>query len=80
LGGTARAHKEQTVATKTPQQREAEANAEAAEKDKSADTKCDNHPGRKGRNFTGGGSYSINLCDECLGATPWLSEAEPFTE
>jgi hypothetical protein len=35
--------------------------------DKSADedVKCDNHPQRKGKTFTGGGSYKIHLCDEC---------------
>lgn len=58
--------------TKPPEVKEAEANAAVAAEDKSAETKCDNHPRRKGRNFTGGGSYSINLCDECLDATPWL--------
>lgn len=59
--------KEQTVTkpVKDPAVTEAEANAEVAAEDKSAETKCDNHPGRQGRNFTGGGSYSINLCDEC---------------
>lgn len=62
--------------SKDPVKAEAEANAKAAEEDKSAETKCDNHPGRQGRNFTGGGSYSINLCDECLDATPWLKGTE----
>ena len=59
---------------KSPEVKEAEANADAAAQDKSAETKCDNHPQRQGRNFTGGGSYSINLCDECT--PPWFRDAE----
>jgi hypothetical protein len=60
---------------KDPAVKEAEANAEVASEDRSSDTKCDNHPGRKGRNFTGGGSYSINLCDECT--PPWFKDESP---
>jgi hypothetical protein len=60
--------------TKSPEVKESEANAKVAAEDKSDEVKCDNHPHRKARNFTGGGSYSINLCDEC---TPtWFLDAE----
>lgn len=71
-----RTRKEQTVpkTAADPVEAEIAANAEVADQDKSSETKCDNHPGRKGRNFTGGGSYSINLCDDC---TPsWFQTAE----
>jgi hypothetical protein len=68
------ARRSKTVA-KDPAVKEAEANAEVASEDRSSDTKCDNHPGRKGRNFTGGGSYSINLCDECT--PPWFKDESP---
>jgi hypothetical protein len=51
---------------------EAAKNAEVATGDKSDDVKCDNHPGRKARVFTGGGSYSLRLCDECT--PPWFTE------
>jgi hypothetical protein len=50
---------------KDPVEAEAKANAEVAAEDRSDDVKCDNHPGRKARTFTGGGAYSVNLCPEC---------------
>jgi hypothetical protein len=50
---------------KDPAEVEAKANAEVAAEDRSDDVKCDNHPQRKARTFTGGGTYSVNLCDEC---------------
>jgi hypothetical protein len=53
-----------------PSVEERDANADVAEGDK--DAKCDNHPQRKARHYTGGGSYSVNLCDEC--APPWFTE------
>jgi hypothetical protein len=59
---------------KTDVEKEAEANAKVAAEDRSDDIKCDNHPHRKARNFTGGGSYSINLCDECT--PPWFLSDE----
>ncbi len=43
-------------------------NVETAAEPRSDDLKCDNHPQRKARNFTGGNAYSINLCDECTPA------------
>lgn len=34
--------------------------------------KCDNHPDRVGKTFTGGGAYEIHLCEYC---TPtWLKD------
>lgn len=50
---------------KDPAVKEAEANAKVAEEDRSDDVKCDNHPHRKARTFTGGNAYVVNLCDEC---------------
>lgn len=50
---------------KDPVVKESEANAEVAAEERSDELKCDNHPYRKARNFTGGGSYNLNLCDEC---------------
>lgn len=47
-------------------------NVETSEEPKSV--KCDNHPGRKGRNYTGANSYSINLCDECT--PPWFQNKD----
>ncbi len=47
-------------------EKELEIRAQEAEGEK--DSKCDNHPGRKARTFTGGGVYDIHLCDECTPA------------
>lgn len=56
------------MAAKDPAVKEVEANAAVATEPRSDDIKCDNHPGRKARNFTGNNSYSLNLCDECTPA------------
>lgn len=46
---------------------------EESEEDKDS-VKCDNHPQRKARTFTGGGAFKIHLCDEC---TPsWFKPEE----
>lgn len=55
---------------KDPALKEAQSNQAVAEEPK--EVKCDNHPSRKARNFTGNGAYSINLCDECT--PPWFTE------
>jgi hypothetical protein len=60
--------------SKDPVEKEIQDNLETAEEDKSGETKCDNHPQRKGRNFTGGNAYSINLCDECT--PPWFKDED----
>lgn len=39
-----------------------------------ADTKCDNHPDRKAKTFTGGGAFEIHLCDECTPA--WFKASQ----
>lgn len=49
---------------------EKQALAKEAEADKSKDEFCENHPGRKGRVFTGGNAYYTVLCDECT--PPWF--------
>lgn len=60
------------MAAKTPVEKEVADNVAVAEEDRSDDVKCDNHPHRKARTFTGGGSYSVNLCDECTPA--WFKD------
>ena len=50
-----------------------EALQEESEEDKS-EVKCDNHPHRKARTFTGGGAFEIHLCDECT--PPWFKTDE----
>jgi hypothetical protein len=73
----ARPRKEHTVSqsqSKDPGKTEVRKNVEVAEAEKSDDVTCDNHPGRKARNFTGGGAYSINLCDECT--PPWFKNED----
>lgn len=57
-----------------PTKEERESNLETSEEDKSAETKCDNHPQRYGRNYTSGGAISVNLCDECT--PPWFKDEE----
>lgn len=59
---------------KTPAEKELADNAETAEEPKDDDVKCDNHPGRKARTFTGNGAYEVHLCDECT--PPWFKDAE----
>lgn len=59
---------------KDPAEKEVQANLETSEEPRSDELKCDNHPYRKARNFTGGGSYSINLCDDCT--PPWFTATE----
>lgn len=61
---------EQTVSKKTDADRELEDNVEVAEAPLSDEVKCDNHPARKARTFTGNGAYSLNLCTECT--PPWF--------
>lgn len=55
-------------------EKEQQDNLATAEEDRSDEIKCDNHPRRKARNFTGGGAYSVNLCDECTPA--WFTDEE----
>lgn len=55
-------------------EKETQANVETAAEDRSDEVKCDNHPRRKARTFTGGGAYSVNLCDECT--PPWFKDEE----
>lgn len=65
------------MAAKTPVEKEVADNVAVAEEDRSDDVKCDNHPGRKARTFTGNGAYEINLCPECT--PPWF-EDENYSE
>lgn len=48
-----------------PEKYEADKNAAVAGEPRSDEVKCDNHPDRDARTFTGGGSYLVNLCEEC---------------
>lgn len=59
---------------KTEVEKEIQDNLETSEGEKSAETKCDNHPQRHGRNYTGNGAYSINLCEECT--PPWFTDED----
>lgn len=53
--------------------KETEKNVAVSEEPRSDEVKCDNHPGRKARNFHGG-AYSINLCEECT--PPWFKDED----
>lgn len=64
------------MAAKSPVEKEQEKNVAVAEEPKDDEVKCDNHPRRKARTFTGNNAYKINLCDECLDATPWFKDQE----
>lgn len=68
------ARKEKTVAKTTEVPTDVADNVETSEEPRSDDLKCDNHPYRKARNFTGGNVYSVNLCDVCT--PPWFKDAE----
>lgn len=77
LSGNPRTRKEWTVSqsqSKNPEKYVEKKVAETAAGEKSDDVTCDNHPGRKARNFNGGGGFSVNLCDECT--PPWF-ETDP---
>jgi hypothetical protein len=56
---------EYTVPKTAEAAKEVQDNLEVADQPREDDVKCDNHPQRKARNFTGNGAYSVNLCDEC---------------
>lgn len=62
------------MAKKDPVEKEIQENLETSDEPRSDDLKCDNHPYRKARNFTGGNAYSVNLCDECTPA--WFKDEE----
>lgn len=36
--------------------------------------KCDNHPDRDAKTYTGGNFYRVNLCPECT--PPWFKDEE----
>jgi hypothetical protein len=57
---------------KDPVAKEVAKNVEVSEEPKDDGVKCDNHPGRKARTYTGNGAYEVNLCDEC--APPWFKD------
>lgn len=48
-----------------PENRRTEEESTPQESGKDDSVRCDNHPDREGRTFTGGGVYEIHLCDEC---------------
>ena len=59
---------------KNPVEKEVAANVAVAEEPREDEVKCDNHPQRKARTFTGNGAYAINLCEEC---TPvWFKDPD----
>lgn len=57
---------------KTPVEKEVADNAAVAEEPRDDDVKCDNHPQRKARTFTGNGAYEVHFCDECT--PPWFQD------
>lgn len=62
------------MAAKDPVKKEVDANVKVADEPREDDVKCDNHPGRKARTFTGNGAYEIHLCDECT--PPWFKNED----
>ena len=59
---------------KTPKTEDEALEAVQAESDGDKDTRCDNHPQRKARTYTGGGAFEIRLCEECT--PPWFKADE----